>query len=328
MRTLLIKGCVLAALVVATTLAIFLLPVPYSHQLSAILNKLDMVKGAGQDRVIFVGGSGLFDGLDSAKLEARLHRPVVNLGLYAGFGITALLREIRPSLRPGDVVVIVPEYSVVFDSVDEQARKWIFALAPARNLSWLYGTLQDPVRALAIDFVSLVRLKVQALPKAAQEALRVRQCRAFFGRGYVYYRKYFTRNGDSLRTMRAATSPEMIEQRGEELFSDPRYRGQSLDAVNDFCRSALRQGVRTYFLFPAYPEEEYRRQQEGMRRYEARLRKELDCRILGTPEDFLYPYDFFTNTVNHLNGEGKLVRTEKVITLLQKPLARSHQAHE
>ena len=328
MRSLLKKGCVLAALVVATTLAIFLLPVPYSHQLSAILNKLDMVKEAGQDRVIFVGGSGLFDGLDSGMLEARLNRPVVNLGLYAGFGITALLREIRPFLRPGDVVVIVPEYSVVFDSPDEQARKWIFALAPARNLPLLYGTVPDPVRAFIVDLVSLVRSKVQALPKAAQEALRARECRVFFGSGYVYYRKYFTRNGDSLRTMRAATSPDLIEQRGVELFSDPRYRDQSFDAVNDFCRDALQQGVRTYFLFPAYPEEEYRRQQEGMRRYEARLRKELDCRILGAPEDFLYPYDFFTNTVNHLNGEGKRVRTEKVITLLQKPLALSRQTHE
>ncbi len=328
MRTLLIKGCILAALVVATTLAIFLLPVPYSHQLSAILNKVDRVKEAGRDRVIFVGGSGLFDGLDSGRLEARLNRPVVNLGLYAGFGITALLREIRPSLHPGDVVVIVPEYSVVFDSLDGQARKWIFALAPARNLPLLYGAAPDPVRAFVVDLVSLVRSKVQALPKAAREALRTRQCRAFFGRGYVYYRKYFTHNGDSLRTMRAATFPEMIEQRGVELFSDPRYRDQSLVAVNDFCRDALGQGVRTYFLFPAYPEEEYRRQQEGMRRYEARLRKELDCRILGVPEDFLYPYDFFTNTVNHLNGEGKRIRTEKVITLLQKQAALSPQARE
>lgn len=328
MKKLLIKGCVLAALVVATALTVFLLPVPYSHQLSAILNKLDLVKEAGQDRVIFVGGSGLFDGLDSEKLETRLQRPVVNLGLYAGFGITPLLREIRPFLHPGDVVVIVPEYSVVFDSTDEQTRKWLFALAPARNLPLLYGTLQDPLRTFAIDFTSLVRSKVQALPKAAQEALRARHCGAFFGRGYVYYRKYFTRNGDSLRTMRAATSPDMIEQRGVELFSDPRYRDQSLDAVNEFCRDALQQGVRTYFLFPAYPEEEYRRQREGMRRYEARLRKELDCRILGAPEDFLYPYDLFTNTVNHLNGEGKRRRTEKVITLLQKPAALSRRAHE
>jgi hypothetical protein len=270
----------------------------------------------------------LFDGLDSEKIEARLHRQVVNLGLYAGFGITALLREIRPSLRPGDVVVIVPEYSVVFDSPDEQARKWIFALAPTRNLPLLYGTLPNPMRTFVVDLVSLVAEKVQTLPKAAQEALRARQCSASFGNGYVYYRKYFTRNGDSLRTMRAATSSDMIEGRGVELFSDPHYRGQSFDAVNDFCRDALRLGVRTYFLFPAYPKGEYNRQQEGMRHYEARLRKELDCSILGTPAVFLYPYDFFTNSVNHLNGEGKRIRTEAVITLLQEQSVLSHQAHE
>ena len=105
-----------------------------------------------------------------------------------------------------------------------------------------------------------------------------------------------------------------------DIFSDPRYRDQSFEAVNDFCREARLRGVRTYFIFPAYPAEEYRRQREGMMRYQARLRKELDCRILGRPEDFLYPYEFFTNTVHHIDGEAKRLRTEKVISLLQKPL--------
>jgi hypothetical protein len=318
MKQLLMKGCLLAVLIIGTSVAVFLLPIPYSQQISAIKNKLDTVETAGRDRIIFVGGSGLFDGLDGEMVQARLHRPVVNLGLYIGFGVTALLREIKPFLRPGDRVVIIPEYSGVFDFPDDQARKWLFALAPVKNFSVLYRPLPNPVPAFTADFVSLVRQKLEAFPKALQEALRTGRWSAFFGRGYVYYRRYFKADGDSLRTMRAAASADQIELRGMDIFNDVRYRDQSFAAVSDFCREERKHSVQTYFIFPAYPEDEYRRQEKSMKRYETRLRKELDCRILGTPQDFLYPYTLFTNTVHHLSVEGRRIRTEKLISLLQK----------
>ncbi len=317
MIKLLKKGTALACLVIMTALAIFLMPVPYSDNLASIVNKRDLLKDGLPDRIVFVGGSGLFDGLDSGLIEGRLHRPVVNMGLYAGFGITPLLREIAPYLRPGDTVVIVPEYGVVFDSYDYPARKWIFALAPARNFSLLYGTGEAGTRVFMIDMIGLLRSKLQALPKAVRETFRTRSAGSLVGEGYAYYRKYFNRYGDSLRTMRAS-SPGMIEQMGADLFADARYRDQSFSAVSAFCRDAGRKGVETYFFFPAYPAGEYRRQQDGMRRYEARLRRELDCNVLGTPRDFLYPDRYFTNTVNHVNNEARRMRTEKLLSYLEK----------
>jgi hypothetical protein len=321
MKKLLTKGAVLAGLVLATAAAIFLLPVPYSDNLSAIVNKRDMLKDARRDRIVFVGGSGLFDGLDSELIEKRLHRPVVNMGLYAGFGITALLREIAPYLRPGDTVVIVPEYGVVFDSYDYPARKWIFALAPARNLPLLYRTGPDRALAFATDVIGLMRSKLQAFPKAVREAVRTRSCDSLVGEGYAYYRKYFNPCGDSLRTMRAS-APGMIEQMGADLFADARYRDQSFGSVSAFCRDARQKGERTFFFFPAYPAGEYQRQQDGMRRYEQRLRKELDCPVLGTPRDFLYPNEYFTNTVNHINNAARRMRTEKLLGYLEKAMER------
>jgi hypothetical protein len=317
MKKLFVKTGVLAVVVVVTTAALFLLPIPYSHDLSAIHNKLNMLKAEKRNRIIFVGGSGLYDGLDSEKIQQTLGRPVINLGLYAGFGVTALLREVRPFLRPGDTVVVVPEYSVVFDFHDDQARKWLFAYAPVKNLLLLYRDVPNRALTLLVDCTGLMRSKLQALPRALQEAVRSRSCRAFFRAGYVYYGKYFNESGDSLRTMRTPESPEMIEQRGVDLFAEARYRDQSLDAINDFCRESRSRGSETYFIYPAYPAAEYRRQADGMRRYQQRLRKELACPILGNAEQFLYPYSYFTNTVNHINNEARRIRTDQVIALLK-----------
>ena len=288
MKRLAIKSVLLALLVLGTLVALFLLPVPSSDFLSAIINKRDMLKDGRHDRVVFVGGSGMIDGLDSGLVEERLRRPVVNMGLYIGFAITPLLREIEPYLRAGDTVVLVPEYSAVFDTPDAPARKWLLALSPARNLPLLYREGPDRFRSLVIDIIELLRSKLQAFPKALREAVRTSSISPLYGEGYAYFGKQFNQYGDSLRTMRAAI-PGVIELRGKDLFADTLYSGQSFTAVNTFCRNARQRGIKVFFFFPAFPLDEYRMQEDGMRGFEARLRKELECTILGGPQEFLYP---------------------------------------
>jgi hypothetical protein len=319
MKRLITRSALMAGLVVGPMLAVLLLPVPYNHDLSAILNKRDLLKDGQRDRIIFVAGSGLYSALDSALVQERLGRPVRNIALWAGFAITPVLTEIGPYLRGGDTVVLVPEYGIAFDRYNETSRKWLFALAPGRNLLKLYGSIFK-LKLFAEDMTSLVRSKVEALPQALREAMRTGNPGVFLREGYVQYDRFFNANGDSYRIFPAAASPEAIRQRGENYFSLPEYQGQSLTAVNAFCLQAAARGIRVFFVFPAYPREEYDRFGAGLRQYAGRLRGELACPILGTPEDFLYPYALFTDTIHHLGIEGKRRRTERMIELLSAAL--------
>lgn len=317
MKRLLINIVLFVLLTLVLVGALFLLPAPYSHNLSTIVNKRDFLKDGRRDRVVFVGGSGLFDGLDSRMVEERLGRPVVNMGLYYGFGITPLLREITPYLRPGDTVVIVPEYGITFDAPDDQARKWVFALAPARNLA-LYRDVPDRIRVFAADVIALVQSKLRAIPKAALEAVRLRSLTPLNRQGYAYYDKYYNAYGDSLRTMRA--SPGAVGLRSADIVTTAAYH-QPFTQVSSFCRDARQMGVEAFFFFPAFPEKEYLRQEEDMLRYETRLRKELQCTVLGTPQDYLYPSGYFTNAVHHINHEARRIRTERLLKDLERAIA-------
>ncbi len=321
MKKFFLKSCLLGALVAGAMLAVFLAPLPYNHDLAAIMNKRDLLKDGLRNRVIFVGGSGIYSALDSELIERRLGRPVRNVGLWAGFGITAVLREIRPYLRPGDVVVLVPEYGMIYDDHLDASRKWIFTLSPIRNFRALYGGSLADARSFALDFISLIRYKVEAIPYAAREAIRLRDPGIFTAGGYVDYRKFFNAHGDSYRIFPAAASPDRIAHRNEDYFSVASYREQSLVNVNEFCRDERSRGVETLLVFPAYPREEYEQFQGGLRQYEARLRTELACPILGTPRDFLYPYLLFTDTIHHLGIEGKRRRSERLAELLVQKLA-------
>lgn len=321
MKKFFLKSCLLGVLVAGAMLAVFLVPLPYNHDLAAIMNKRDLLKDGLRNRVIFVGGSGIYSALDSELIERRLDRPVRNVGLWAGFGITAVLREIRPYLRPGDVVVLIPEYGMIYDDHLDASRKWIFTLSPIRNFAALYGGSLASVRSFALDFISLIRYKVEAIPYAVREAVRLRDPGIFTTEGYVDYRKFFNAYGDSYRIFPTAASPDRIAHRNEDYFSLASYREQSLVNVNEFCRDERSRGVQTLLVFPAYPREEYEQFQDGLRQYEHRLRSELACPILGTPQDFLYPYGLFTDTIHHLGIEGRRRRSERLAELLEQRLA-------
>lgn len=58
MKLLLVKIAALAVLVAATLVLIFLLPMPYSDDLAAIVNKRDLLRNSREAPVIFVGEAG------------------------------------------------------------------------------------------------------------------------------------------------------------------------------------------------------------------------------------------------------------------------------
>lgn len=318
MRIFFAKSGLLVLLVLLTCAALFLSPLPYNHELAAIVNKIDMLKREGAGRVIFVGGSGLYDGLDSGAVQTALGRPVVNLGLYGGFGIASILHEIGPLLRRGDLVVLMPEYGVLIDPFRDETRKWLFALSPFRSCSRLYDMRPSGAVPFLEDFFSLLRSKMLALPKLAGRAFRRGATASAGGGGYVLYHDRFDPFGDSRRPFRKVT-PERIEGRGIPV--DGGICGQTLSAVNDFHRLSAARGAGVVFVFPAYPREEFVLNRDTIKRYERYLRATLEFPVLGRPEDFLFPLDQFTNTVNHLTAEGKAARTSGLIGLLSSRTA-------
>jgi hypothetical protein len=86
--------------------------------LSASVDKHHLLAGAASPKIILAGGSGIALGVDSAKIQTGLGKPVVNMGLYAGLGIRAMLDELRPYIHEGDIIYIAPEYQLYYREAD------------------------------------------------------------------------------------------------------------------------------------------------------------------------------------------------------------------
>jgi hypothetical protein len=61
-------------------------------------------------RLLITGGSGAHYTINAKVLEQGLGIPVLNLGLDGPIGLNVILPSILPAVRPGDVVLLVPEY--------------------------------------------------------------------------------------------------------------------------------------------------------------------------------------------------------------------------
>ena len=66
-------------------------------------------------RILIIGGSGTHFGIDALQIEQELNIKVINLGLHAGLGLNAILASVTHEIRPGDIVLFIPEYSLLTD---------------------------------------------------------------------------------------------------------------------------------------------------------------------------------------------------------------------
>src|SRR6476661_8416978 len=87
--------------------------------IAAVLEKDRLIRNTPSPKIILVGGSNLAFGVDSKLLQDSLRLPVVNMGLYAKLGLRYMLAQVKPYIRAGDIVVVVPEYDQFYGQFSE-----------------------------------------------------------------------------------------------------------------------------------------------------------------------------------------------------------------
>ncbi|MFC1586555.1 hypothetical protein ACFL5V_13490, partial [Fibrobacterota bacterium] len=126
----------MSSLVLMFIIMLWAVPANYNHPLAVIINKTDALDNSRPPRVLLMGGSGLYNGIDSPRLERELGMPVFNLGLWAGFKSDFLFPVILPHLGKQDIIVLILEYGYFTSEAaravtQAEPRQWLLALDPA-----------------------------------------------------------------------------------------------------------------------------------------------------------------------------------------------------
>lgn len=135
-------------------------------------------------RLLLVGGSGVHHAFDSAYLERKLGMPVINLGLDGPIGLNVLLPSVLEAVRWGDIVLLVPENTLLDSPNGILERSVAFGAAIGKP-----GLGGIPIKQL---FADGWRLGIPSFRAVIKSAIDLTQRGEFWG----YYADPITSHGD------------------------------------------------------------------------------------------------------------------------------------
>jgi hypothetical protein len=257
-------------------------------------------------RLIITGGSNVPFGIQSDVLEEALGRKVVNMGLAAGLGLDFMLAEIQPSLRPGDTVLISPEYDLFSGGFDPDVIQQVLVFRPAS------------VRYLRPKHYRKVLLD-RGFTLAGAIVRRAVKTLDLFGRDYQpgSAPAYGYNAWGDLRAHYG--KPPLLAAGTPERLLPPRDKWPSPSArktLTQFASYCHDHNVNAAFSFPPQQMERLSRDSDAVDQIFRALQLIPFLTVLDSPVQQCYPVELFYDTGYHLNEKGAVLRTHRIIESL------------
>jgi hypothetical protein len=329
MKKLIFKILMLFISVLIILIIIWILPIPYSKKtprkvsmfLSLIINKNQMLAETTPPRIIFIGGSGLFYGLNSEKISKELNVNVVNTGLYAAFSLKFILEESIPFIRKNDIIIIIPEYVLMYSDsstkISQAGLKWAIYLHPFNYIKYFNKEFKVGLKTAIDSYIEIFQDKIANLffliAKISNKGINLKY--KYFQYGNMDSEAIANKYGDLEHNFRG----HYIVDSERKVFPD-NYKNIELaiTEMNKFNDLAKSKNAKVYFIFPVFPDTEYFRNRKIIDKYYEIMKRELNIEMLSTPEDYAFAESYFWETAYHLNAIGRELRTEKIIDNLKK----------
>ena len=267
---------------------------------AAMIDKLDRLKSIDDPKIVIIGDSNLAFGINSKILEEALQMPVVNLGLHGGIGDAYYEALAKPYINEGDIVIIAP-YTLTGDETFPNKSLAMTMLEKNEDMweSISNNDKLDLLKAYPYYCYSCVTKWVTFSGNKADDT--------------SYSRDAFNEYGDIVKR------PEAYDKSSQSLFGYegvimvPKYNQAFFDRVNEYNDYVTTRGAT--LLFAAYPVADckYTPDDEVYDELENALRENLRCPIISEYESYLFPEDYFYDTVLHLTKEGAEARTTQLV---------------
>lgn len=286
--------------------------------MSAFEDKIDLLENHDEPNLIIVGGSNIIFGIDSEVMEDQVGMPTINAGLHAGLGLQFFLNIAEKYARPGDIIVLIPEYPLLSSRLYPSEECSQELIRHSRS-GWQY-LLETPGFDVQkyIDERGLAEFAYNMQKGCKYYGTdRLRRRREDALRPGEYSRLNFNNYGDFVGHHGQPQADELrdIDRR---YYFFPSYYAKTTAAINDCARACKAKGARMYFAYCPIPECVYDRSRVSINRAHRYLRENLDIPILHGPRKTLYPESSFYDSTCHLNESAKHERTMLVANELKR----------
>jgi len=274
-------------------------PHDQDHYAAATGDKRRHLAACPSPRIIFVGGSSVAFGFDSrVAAQAGLHP--VNMGHNRSLGLRFMLAQVRGALRRGDVVVVSPEYSLLWKpGVDET----------------LITHLEYDLPSLAnLDARTGRRLIDEGLPWAASKV----RCAAHQVSTHApieYTRRAFDASGDFARHRGTPARPHTFTPVPWPAPQAARL-DESLTLLAEFGQACEAAGARCVYAFAPLRRGQYESNAATVERVARVVRARSGLQIVIPLHEAIYEHDAYYDAGPHLMPSAATARTRALLDAL------------
>jgi len=280
--------------------------------------KKELLKNSPSPRIVIVGGSGTTAGINSEALFRETGYHPVNMGLFAGLGMRILLRQVENNVRPGDIVLVVPEHELL------QQPLYGDGYLVLKTLQYNRGELSNILYPHTL--IVMLRAFPSWLSFITDESAK-RVYRLFVTTDDTFSEKLYrisnmNQYGDldtPLSSTTRLTSNDIA--RGSIDFVRPAPDPAVMTLLQGFIARVEQRHVQVYVVSPTTPQTVFTHNAASITSSAAVLEASIGAaHSIGSPNDFIYPDSDFLDSLAHLTTAGKNKRTKRIIELLrQKP---------
>lgn len=261
-------------------------------------------------RVIVLGGSGAHYTVDAERMEQEIGIPVLNLGMDGPIGLDVILPSVIDKVRPGDVVLLIPEYLLLLDDDGWGDRSGSFGAAIGR-----LGLGNVPAKQLGQD---LMLLGVPTLRAATKSTIDV----VTQGRMTGYYSDPVSDHGDPT-VLKQRTKSEWWQLPIKKPISKYAYK-----RIAQFKQEVEQKGATLVLGLPWVYAETDEKTITNVRQTAEKL--EEIAPVLYDKQSLNLKTDssLFADTHYHLNREARQIRSSELAQQLKELMGPQLQASE
>ncbi|MGB3511946.1 MAG: hypothetical protein WBA93_22450 [Microcoleaceae cyanobacterium] len=255
-------------------------------------------------RLLITGGSGAHYTINSELLEKELGMPVLNLGIDGPVGLNVILPGIIEQVRPGDIVLLIPEYLIILDDDGFGDRSAPFVLATGQP-----GLGGVPSKDLAQNTLLLGVLTLRSTVESTIDLIKE-------GKPTAYYNDPLTERGDPTI---------FFDRKGEwwkMTFKKPISK-HAVKRITQFREEVEAKGGSLVLSLPwVYAKREDEKTMDNVQKTAAKL-KEIapliyDKNSLNVQTDS----NLFADTHYHLKPEATIIRSKQIVRELKPILSK------
>ena len=283
-------------------------------------------------KVLFVGGSNVWMGIDAGMAGQALGTQSINLGLHAMLPLDQILEGVRPVLKAGDTVVLMLEYE--YYVIDTPYNAWFLNQIMVGQPDWFWRLPWDsklrfiaavpPLRILEGTMTALFADRLSILRKRQVEQDPAKLL-ALMQSGWPppslpdtnFTFRNIDEDGDAIVAKGSFTS--YIYPLDRAVLA----RHYPWETLADFARYCADRHVTLYLGWPPVV--------KGSLTFDSRIARrnmhtimrrlaEAGIPVLGHPADFAYEHRLFADSGYHLTHEGRALQTQNVLRLLREKI--------